>query len=108
MTTIKYIDVEELKTRMDSTPNLVLIDVRELNEWQEGRIPRAIHIPKDKITQAIESQIADKDQPIYLHCRGGVRSVHAGQMLLEKGYTDVYSIDGGFLDWANHGYPVDQ
>jgi rhodanese-related sulfurtransferase len=108
MTTIKHIDVEEFKTKMDNTPNLVLIDVRELNEWQEMRIPGAVHIPKDQVAQTIESQMADKNQPIYLHCRGGVRSVYAGQMLLEKGYTDVYSIDGGILDWANHGYPVEQ
>lgn len=108
MATIKHIDVEELKTRMDNTPNLVLIDVRELDEWQAMRIPGATHIPKDTVSQVIESHVPDKNQPIYLHCKGGVRSVYAGEKLLDKGYTDVYSIDGGILAWANHGYPIEQ
>lgn len=103
---IKTVDVQELKKQMDNNHNLCLIDVREFNEWQTLRIPGAIHIPKDQIAIEISSKITDKNQPIYLHCRSGVRSLYAAQSLIDNGYQEVYSVDGGILDWAKHGYPV--
>lgn len=105
---IKNIDVHELKNRMDKDPKLCLIDVRELTEWQEIHIPGALHIPKDEIAAKIESLIADKNQAIYLHCRSGVRSLYAAQSIIEKGYKEVYSVDGGIMDWAMFGYSVEQ
>ncbi len=104
---IKTIDVHELKNRMDLNNNLCLIDVRELEEWQEVRIPGAIHIPKNDISIRIESQVDNKSLPIYVHCRGGVRSLYAAQCLLDLGYKEVYSIDGGIMEWAMFGYPVE-
>ena len=103
---IKTIDVHQLKNKMDAQPNLCLIDVRELDEWDTAHIPGAIHIPKDVITSGIESTVADKTQPIYLHCRGGVRSLYAAQCLMDIGYKEVYSVDGGIVEWAMFGYPV--
>ena len=104
---IKTLNVHELKNKMDQNNNLCLIDVRELDEWHEVRIPGAIHIPKDEITMQIESYVKDKGLPIYLHCRGGVRSLYAAQNLLDLGYKEVYSIDGGIMEWAMFGYPVE-
>lgn len=103
---IKTIDVHELKKRYDASPELCLIDVREDHEWQEMRIPRAIHIPKDTLVSVIEQQIPDHSCPIYLHCRGGVRSLYAADCLMELGYHDVYSIDGGIVEWINAKYPI--
>lgn len=103
---IKTIDVHELKNRMDSHNKPCLIDVRELAEWQALHIPGALHIPKDEISTTIESKISDKTQPIYLHCRSGVRSLYAAQCLMDIGYKDVYSVDGGIVQWAMFGYPV--
>lgn len=104
---IKTINVHELKNRMDKNAQLCLIDVRELDEWQEARIPGAMHVPKDNIALQIESFVNDKSLPIYLHCRGGVRSLYAAQCLLDLGYEEVYSIDGGIMEWAMFGYPVE-
>lgn len=104
---IKTINVHELKNRMDLNSALCLIDVRELDEWQEVRIPNAIHIPKDEIAAKIDTHVKEKEQAIYLHCRGGVRSLYAAQTLLDLGYKDVYSIDGGIMEWAMFGYPVE-
>ena len=103
---IKTVDVHHLKNKMDTHPDLCLIDVRELEEWQVARIPGAIHIPKDVITSNIDSKVTDKTQPIYLHCRGGVRSLYAAQCLMDIGYEEVYSVDGGIIEWAMFGYPV--
>ncbi len=103
---VKTIDVHQLKNKMDTNPDLCLIDVRELDEWQEVRIPGAHHIPKDNIASNITSKVSDKSHPIYLHCRGGVRSLYAAQCLIDIGYEEVYSVDGGIMEWSMYGYPV--
>jgi rhodanese-related sulfurtransferase len=103
---VQRIDVDELKKHYDNDKPFYLIDVRELSEWDEGHIPGATHIPKDVILEKIGSVVSDKSCPIFLHCRGGTRSLHAGESLLEIGFKKVYSIDGGIMDWQAHGYPV--
>lgn len=103
---IKTIDVHELKKRYDTEKDLCLIDVREDDEWQAMRIPRAIHIPKNEISQKIAAYVSEFQCPIYLHCKGGVRSLYAAESLLAQGYQNVYSVDGGIMDWLNAGYPV--
>lgn len=105
---IKTIDVHELKNRMNNKPNLCLIDVREHHEWEEIRIPNATHMPKDNISSLITQQIPDKQEEIYLHCKGGVRSLYAAQALIDMGYQEVYSIDGGIMEWASSGYQVER
>ncbi|TAL60435.1 MAG: rhodanese-like domain-containing protein [Legionella sp.] len=105
--TLKTIDVHTLKKQMDIQPDLCLIDVREMEEWEAQRIPGASLIPKDQIIVKIATQVSDKNQPIYLHCRSGARSLYAAQSLIEQGYQEVYSVDGGILEWAMQGYPVE-
>ncbi len=103
---IKSITVHELKMLYDQSPDLCLIDVREPDEWDVLHIPGALHIPKDELAALVEAKIPDKARPIYLHCRGGVRSLYAAHCLLELGYKHVYSVDGGIVEWATSGYPV--
>ncbi len=105
---IKTINVHELKKRMDSDPTLCLIDVREDEEWQEQRIPGALHLQKDTLAGKIAIHEPDLEKPIYLHCRGGVRSLTAAGYLMDLGYTNVYSVDGGIAEWAKAGYPVQE
>ncbi|MDI1352205.1 MAG: rhodanese-like domain-containing protein, partial [bacterium] len=100
--------INQLKNIMDSHPNLCLIDVRENEEWDELRIANALHIPKDEISVKIHSKVSDKNQPIYLYCRGGVRSLYAAQCLMDLEYKEVYSVDGGIMQWAMFGYPVEE
>jgi rhodanese-related sulfurtransferase len=104
---IKTISVHELKKRRDLNPELCLIDVREVDEWEELHIPGAMHIPKDSLVECIRVKVPDHDKPIYLHCRGGVRSLHSANDLITLGYTDVYSVDGGIMEWAQSGYPIE-
>ena len=104
---INSISVHELKRRWSVDPDLCLIDVREDHEWQEQHIPGALHIPKDELATAIETMVPQHDHPIYLHCRGGTRSLVAAQCLLDLGYRDIYSIDGGISEWASAGYPIE-
>lgn len=104
---IATIDVHQLKKLRDANPDLCLIDVRELHEWQELRIPGAIHIPKDELPGCISARIPEQDKPIYLHCKGGLRSLYAANCLMEMGYKEVYSVDGGIAEWIMFGYPIE-
>ncbi len=104
---VNIINVHELKKRRDVSPNLCLIDVREDSEWQEVHIPGALHIPKDELAARIAAKVPKHDCPIYLHCRGGVRSLHAANCLLSLGYKEVYSIEGGIAAWEESGYPIE-
>jgi rhodanese-related sulfurtransferase len=105
---ILTISVHELKSRLDNDASINIIDVREDHEWQESRIPGALHMPKDQISELIDSQISDRNIPLYLHCRGGVRSLYAANSLRQMGYTEIYSIDGGIMEWEQNGYPVER
>lgn len=102
----KNIDVAELKRRMDQDPNLCLIDVREQEEWKAIHIPGALLIPKNEITDKIKNIAPKLDQAIYLHCKSGMRSQYAASTLIAMGYTEVYSVDGGIMEWTTLGYPV--
>ncbi|MDP1602383.1 MAG: rhodanese-like domain-containing protein [Legionella sp.] len=103
---IATIDVHELKKRLDNDPSLCLIDVREQDEWDEGHIPGATHIPKDELPAKIDAKASSHQQPIYLHCKGGVRSAHSAERLMDMGYKEVYSVTGGIAEWARCGYEV--
>lgn len=104
---IKTISVHELKSKLDTNPHVFLIDVRELFEWQEVHIPGALHIPKDDISSKINSITTNKSDPIYLHCRSGVRSLYAAECLCNLGFQEVYSVNGGIIEWTMSGYPVE-
>jgi rhodanese-related sulfurtransferase len=102
------IDVKTLKTLLDGSSDLCVIDVREIHEWNEAHIPGILHIPKDTIVNSIEAHAPDKSKPVYLHCRSGMRSLYAAQLLIELGYEEVYNVDGGMMDWEHSGYPVEK
>jgi molybdopterin/thiamine biosynthesis adenylyltransferase/rhodanese-related sulfurtransferase len=87
---------------------VVLVDVREKNEWDEGYIPGATHVPKGYLEQRIEEVVPDKSQKVLLYCAGGVRSMYAGLTLKQMGYENVISLAGGFGQWKNSGLPVVQ
>ena len=106
--TVKTIDVDELKSRLDNDSNLCLIDVREQDEWDEAHIPAAIHIPMDLLATNIKKYVVDNKQPIYLHCHRGGRSSNAAQQLSDLGYQEVYSVVGGLKAWSEKNYPVVQ
>ena len=107
MTTIKNIDVHTLKTLIDSeVASPKIIDVREIHEWHEIRIPHTIHIPKGEIKEKMLTIEPDLQTPLYLHCYAGIRSEQAAMTLLELGYESVYSVEGGIQAWISAGYPT--
>ena len=80
-----------------------ILDVREPDEYQEGAIPGAIHIPRGHLEAQIEGRISDKTTPVVVYCAGGVRSAFAARTMQELGYETVESMDGGFGRWKDEG-----
>ena len=87
---------------------IVLVDVREKHEWNEGHLPGAIHVPRGYLELQIEEAVPDKSKTIVLYCAGGVRSLMAGVTLQQMGYENPISMSGGFGQWKGNGYPFVQ
>ncbi len=80
-----------------------LLDVREQDEFEQGAIPGAVHIPRGLLETSVEARLSDKSAPIVAFCAGGVRSAFAAETLAQMGYRDIVSMDGGFNQWKNEG-----
>lgn len=104
---IRETTVHQIKERLDQGEHVLLIDVREESEWQEGHLPGALHLGKGIIERDIEKRIPDLDAEIVLYCGGGYRSALAAENLQRMGYTRVISMDGGFRGWKEAGYSVE-
>lgn len=81
-----------------------VLDVREPEEYEQGSVPNALHIPRGILESNIENQIPDYEQPLIVMCASGVRSVFATETLKQMGYTTVVSMDGGFNQWKQNGF----
>ena len=103
---IPEVDVYQIKERLDKGDNVNLIDVREDNEWNLGRIPTAIHLGKGIIERDIESVAKNREMELILYCQGGFRSALAAESLKKMGYKNVYSMSGGFGTWASNEFPI--
>lgn len=84
-----------------------LIDVREDREWERGRARGAEHIGRGVIERDIETQVPDKGAELILYCGGGYRSALAADNLQRMGYTNVYSLAGGWRAWQEAGAPTE-
>jgi len=102
---IRELNVRDVDARRQSNEKLVILDVREKDEWDEGHLPSAIHIPRGFLEQRIEREVADKNTPIVAYCAGGSRSAFAAKSLQDLGYKNVVSMTGGYGDWKNAGLP---
>ena len=80
-----------------------LLDVREPDEYEQGAVPGAVHIPRGNLEFNVESRLTDKNAQIAVYCAGGVRSAFATKTLQDLGYTNVVSIIGGFNKWKDEG-----
>ena len=81
----------------------VVLDVREPDEYDQGALPNAIHIPRGHLEAQVEGKVLDKHAQVVVYCAGGVRSAFAAKTLAELGYTDVLSVAGGFGKWKDEG-----
>jgi molybdopterin/thiamine biosynthesis adenylyltransferase/rhodanese-related sulfurtransferase len=99
---ITEIDTETAEARLGEA---TFLDVRELEEYEQGTIPGSTFLPRGHLESKIENQISDHAAPIVIYCASGVRSVFAAKTLQDLGYTNVVHMAGGFGRWKDQGRP---
>ena len=104
---IREVSVEETQARMKENTGAKLIDVREDNEWEAAHAAGAIHLGKGIIERDIETAVPDKDTELILYCGGGYRSALAADVLQRMGYTNVFSMAGGWKAWKDSGAEIE-
>lgn len=102
---IKEVSVQEVQNKLNPANGFTLLDVREGDEWEQGHLDKAIFLPRGFLEVKADKTLPDKNQPIVVYCAGGVRSALAAKTLKDLGYSDVYSMIGGFNEWKNNGMP---
>jgi molybdopterin/thiamine biosynthesis adenylyltransferase/rhodanese-related sulfurtransferase len=106
--------LEQTKTEIDeidaagaqALEGAVWIDVREPDEWQEGHLPGAVHIPRGYLESRVEGAAPDKSTEVVVYCASAARSAFAAKTLQELGYEHVHSLAGGFTDWKRNGLDI--
>jgi rhodanese-related sulfurtransferase len=106
-TRIREIGADKLAVLRKTDSTLVLVDVREDNEWNKRRIAGAVHVGRGVLEVGIESKVPQKLTPIVVYCQGGGRAAVAADVLGKMGYTNVSSLAGGLAAYEAAGLPVD-
>jgi molybdopterin/thiamine biosynthesis adenylyltransferase/rhodanese-related sulfurtransferase len=97
---------EDVQARLRRGEGIVLLDVREQEEVEEGIIPRARHLGRAHFESRVEDVVPDKGSEVVVYCASGVRSIFAAKTLTELGYSKVSSLAGGINRWRGLGLPV--
>lgn len=105
-TRVKEITVTEYRDILGQEH--LLIDVREDHEWKEGHASGALHLSKGIIERDIEGRVPEKATKMVLYCGGGYRSALVADVLQKMGYTDVFSLSGGWRAWNEEALPIDK
>ncbi len=105
---IRETTVEQVKADLDSNADFVLVDTREDSEWDAGHAAGSIHLGKGIIERDIEGTVPETSAKLVLYCGGGFRSALAADVLQKMGYTDVYSLAGGWRAWNAAEMPVER
>ena len=107
-TRVKELSVDDVRRKQERAETFHLVDVREDHEWAKGHLPGATHLGKGIIERDVETKIPDTSAEIVLYCGGGFRSALAADNLQKMGYTNVYSMDGGYRGWTEAGLKVEK
>ena len=100
---IDEVSPTEAARLLESVNPPLLVDVREQDEWDEGHLPDALHIPRGSLESRIEQAAPDHETSIVVYCAVGARSAFAAKTLQEMGYTSVVNLDGGIVEWKRSG-----
>ena len=102
---IRQVSVEQASAATANN-NVQFVDVRTVEEYQGGHAPRAVNLPLD----ALESELArlDRNQPVYMICQSGRRSQKGAELLLQKGFKEIYNVEGGTSAWTAANLPLEK
>ncbi len=99
------ITVEKVKKIIDRNENYLILDVRTIDEYNEGHLVSAILIPVDELEERLNE--LPKNKPIIVYCRSGRRSSKAADILLKNKFSPIYEMTGGIELWKKNGYPLE-
>ncbi|EIT86716.1 putative rhodanese domain-containing protein [Fictibacillus macauensis ZFHKF-1] len=94
---ISQISTRQLQSIVESSSNHQYIDVRSVSEYQRGHIREFKNLPLDTLTTKMATLA--KNQPIYVLCQSGMRSMKASQQLKKSGFTTIVNVKGGMNKW---------
>jgi hydroxyacylglutathione hydrolase len=106
LTSSGLLSVQELRELQESDADIQILDVRTEQEWQQGRIPGAQHIPVNELEERAEE--LDRDRPLAVYCGSGYRASIAVSLLRRFGFADVANVPGSMSGWKGAGYPVEE
>lgn len=98
-TIVHEIDTNDLQT----ITNYLMVDVREQDEWNQGHVPEACHLPLSALSENPEIFSPYRKNTCVLYCQRGVRSLKAAKILLQAGFDEIYSLKGGYEAWQSTG-----
>ncbi len=101
---IDEISAAEARDRLGAGSRALFLDVRDPDEWAEGHIPGATHLPRTYFESRVESVVPDRQREIVVYCAAGSRSAFATKTLLELGYRNVVNLAGGYAEWKRSGF----
>jgi rhodanese-related sulfurtransferase len=104
---VREVSVADTRQRMRENSEVKLIDVREDKEWDAAHAAGAVHLGKGIIERDIEATVPDKNTELILYCGGGYRSAIAADALQDMGYTNVFSMAGGWKAWQEAGGEIE-
>lgn len=108
---VPTVDVEQAK-QLFGRDDVIFVDVRETNEYEQGHVPHAVHVPRGLLewyadpTLPIHKAELRSGRKLVVYCASGGRSLLAARTLKEMGIEDVCSLEGGFTAWKEAGLPV--
>jgi rhodanese-related sulfurtransferase len=103
---VKQVTARDVLAMQQGGERLTLLDVRDLNEVNLGKIPGAVHVSRGNLETKIEALIP-RDAHVIIYCASGNRSAFAAETMEQMGYTNVASMAGGFRGWAEAGGDID-
>lgn len=102
----KQVTIQDLKKAMDAKEDIVILDVRDANEYQVAHIPEAVNVSRGLLEFSIWSVVPDRNTKIFVYCKTGARAALATKLLNDLGYKNAVSVDTGGVAWVKAGYPV--
>jgi rhodanese-related sulfurtransferase len=102
----KQVTITDLKTAIDKGDDVVILDVREPNEYEVAHIPGSLNLPRGLLEFSIWTLVPDKNRQIFVYCKTGARAALATKQLNELGYAHAVAVDTGGVAWVKAGYPV--
>ncbi len=96
---------EAFQKKLSTTPTGQLLDVRTMGEYNQGHLLKSKNMDYNDPGFAQKIETLDKNKPVFVYCQAGGRSGKAAKLLVEKGFKEVYDLQGGFSKWSAANMP---